>query len=104
MSEQPDVEWQKSVQGFQDEETEVLLLEDESLEYPLGQPKFVLVEDEHLVMCEDVGLLGDFYEGDAVDVVVDKDVQELDHHRRSDDGVLSAGHSCKSLVAGGESL
>ena len=63
------------------------------------------MEHEHLVKCEDVDLLEDSHdEGDAVDVVVDKDDQGLDDHRRSDDGVLSAGHSCGSLEAGGESL
>ena len=99
MSEQLDVEWQKSVQGFQDEETEHedLLLEVESLD----QLPIVFVEKEQY---EDVDQLVGFHEGEAADVVVDKDGQELGCHGKSDNEVLSAGHSCESLKVGRESL
>ena len=63
------------------------------------------MEHEHLVKCEDVDQLEDSHdEGDAVDVVVDKDDQGLDDHRKSDDEVLTVEHSCGSLEPGGESL
>ena len=96
LSEQLDVEWQKSVQGFQDEETEHvdLLLED-------GQLQIAFVENEQ---CEDVDQLVGFHEGGAADVVVDKDAQEMDVHERSDNEELSAGHSFESLEVGRESL
>ena len=89
LSEQLDVEWQKSVQGFQDEETEHGLLQ------------IAFVEKEQ---CEDVDQLVGFHEGDAADLVVDKDAQEMDVHERSDNEELSAEHSFESLEVGRESL
>ena len=51
------------------------------------------LDQGYVLMCGVEDQLVDFPEDDAVHGVADKDDQDSDDHRSSDDEVLSAGHS-----------